>query len=55
MSPRSIALLIGGVFEAAAVVFLVAAEGAAPEVADAVQRPDDWLITLGDSDVDRPW
>ena len=31
-------------------VFLVAAEGAAPEVADAVQRPDDWLITLGDSD-----
>jgi hypothetical protein len=36
-------------------VFLVATGGLPPEQAALVRAPENWLITGGDSDIDRPW
>jgi hypothetical protein len=34
---------------------LVATGGAAPDVASRMTDPRAWLVTMGDSDIDRPW
>lgn len=34
---------------------MVGPQTAPKEIADYVERPDAWLLTMGDSDIDRPW
>jgi hypothetical protein len=34
---------------------LVNPAGASPEMRDALLSPARWLVTMGDSDIDRPW
>lgn len=34
---------------------MVGPQSAPKEIADYVERPDAWLLTMGDSDIDRPW
>ena len=36
-------------------VFLVAPGGLSQQMRDTVLSPESWLITMGDSDIDRPW
>jgi hypothetical protein len=35
--------------------FLISTEGLDAESQAAAENPDNWLITMGDSDIDRPW
>jgi hypothetical protein len=50
------AVLSFGFFPKEPTRFLLVATGAvSAQVSSVVQSPEQWFVTLGDSDIDRPW